>query len=180
VGVSDGTGVASGRVVGAAVAVELLVVVAGDALQPASKHRLRTTNTGTERGFIRCLQEICTSRRYRNPHHEEGERFSGNPSSCLDDAHLHFCGCATWTHHPIPEGIHCSSYRLMRLNCSPLNACDRSGMKAWPIVSSKRLMICRQHKSSAVPSYRTSLTPSARSPTFDCRPPAHAKQQELI
>ena len=54
-GVGDGVEVASGRVVGDVVDVELLFIVAGDAPQAARKHRLRTTNIGTERGFIRSL-----------------------------------------------------------------------------------------------------------------------------
>ena len=41
-GVGDGVEVASGRVVGAALGVELLGVTAWDAPQAARKHRLRT------------------------------------------------------------------------------------------------------------------------------------------
>ena len=54
-GVGDGTEGERGSVVGAAVGVALLVVVAGNVPQPASQHRPRTTDTGTERGFIRSL-----------------------------------------------------------------------------------------------------------------------------
>lgn len=55
VGVGDGTEVAGGSVGGVVLGEELPVVVAGDAPQPARKHRLKTTATGTERGFTRSL-----------------------------------------------------------------------------------------------------------------------------
>jgi hypothetical protein len=52
--VGVGNGVAVGRV-GVVVGVELLVVVPEDVPQPARKHKLRITNTGTTCGFIRSL-----------------------------------------------------------------------------------------------------------------------------
>ena len=68
-GVGDGTEVACGIAVGAAVDVERLVVVTGDAPQPARKHRLRITKTEIECGFIKnlhcfssCREAIVTNR----------------------------------------------------------------------------------------------------------------------
>jgi hypothetical protein len=54
VGVGDGVEVATGRVVGVAVGVELLVVTACDVPQAARKHRQKATNTSKHR-FIRNL-----------------------------------------------------------------------------------------------------------------------------
>jgi hypothetical protein len=67
----------------------------------------------------------------------------------------------------VPEGIHLlflPSYSPELQQMS--NACGPSVMKALPIVGSKRSMTWRQHRSSAVPFYRTSLKPSTLSPTF--------------
>jgi hypothetical protein len=79
VGVGDGTAVVGGRVAVIAEGVERLVFVAGDAPQPTSKHRLRSTNIGTERGFIRSLSFLLA---------EKATVTQSSESSAMSLAHL--------------------------------------------------------------------------------------------